>query len=69
MFEEGREGVDFLRGLVEEGVEAVRLRPSFAAPLVLRGLVMREECAGVHWNDMLLAFVLSPQRDGFEVSC
>lgn len=53
VLEVGRDGAGFLRGLAEEGVEAVRLRPSFAAPLVLRDLVMRDECAGVIWNDMV----------------
>jgi hypothetical protein len=47
----------FLR-LAEDGDEVVRFNPNAATALVLLGLVMRDERAGVAWKDILQAFRL-----------
>jgi hypothetical protein len=56
---DGNEG--FLR-LADEGDEVFRFNPNAATALVLLGLVMREERAGVAWKDMSM-FLLSVQLD------
>lgn len=38
--------------------EVLRFSPRAAAALLLRGLVMRDERAGVAWSDMVLWFLL-----------
>ena len=45
---------DLRRGLAVDGVDDFRRRPSAAAALGLRDLVIREERAGVAWKDISL---------------
>lgn len=47
------DGKDRFRGLGLDGEDVDRFSPSAAAALVLLGLVMRDERAGVAWNDIL----------------
>lgn len=53
------DGRDLFRGLACDGKDVDRFNPSAVAALGLLDLVMRDERAGVAWNDMFQDLSLS----------